>query len=157
MPIVHAVVSRLIEAYPGTVRGIKDSSGDPESGKAFIAAFPDLAIFPGTEAIMLDLLQAGAAGCISASANVNGPGIRAVWDAHQAGRADAPALQQGTTAVRMVLQARPMIPTLKQILARRLSDPAWLALRPPLTPLAATEAADLEANLADLAFSLEAA
>lgn len=157
VPISHGLVERLAAAYPGTVKGIKDSSGDPESGKAYIAAFPELDIFPGTESIMLDLLAAGAAGCISASANVNAPAIRAVWDAHEAGRPEAEALQQGITAVRMVLQAQPMIPVLKTILAKRLADPAWLALRPPLTRLSAEQAAALEAGLAGLQFSLEAA
>jgi 4-hydroxy-tetrahydrodipicolinate synthase len=156
-PITHGLVERLLAAYPQTIKGIKDSSGDPESGKSFIAAFPGLDIFPGTEAIMLDMLEAGAAGCISASANVNAPAIRQVYDAFRAGAPEVRSRQAGITAVRMVLQAAPMIPTLKQILARRLGDPAWLTLRPPLTALTAAQAAALESGLAELAFDLKAA
>ncbi len=156
-PITLGLVERLLAAYPQTIKGIKDSSGDPNSGKGFIAAFPGLDVFPGTEAIMLDLLEAGAAGCISASANVNAPAIRQVYDAFRAGTPEARSLQEGITAVRMVLQAAPMISTLKQILARRLGDPAWLTLRPPLTALSAAQAAALEFGLTGLAFNLEAA
>ncbi|MDH3918965.1 MAG: dihydrodipicolinate synthase family protein, partial [Rhodospirillales bacterium] len=132
-------------------------SGDPEGCAHFIARFPDLGIFPGTEAIMLDMLEKGAAGCISASANVNAPAIRRVWDAWQAGREDREALQDEITATRLVLQANPMIPTLKQILAHRLGDSAWLRLRPPLTTLTGAQAAQLETELARLGFGLAAA
>jgi 4-hydroxy-tetrahydrodipicolinate synthase len=156
-PITHGLVRMLAAAYPETIKGIKDSSGDPDSGIGFIEAFPKLAIFPGTEAIMLDLLEAGAAGCISASANVNAPAIRAVYDAWTEGVPEAAELQQGITALRMVLQAAPLIPVLKRILARRLGDPAWLALRPPLVQLSAAQADALETGLAELEFSLEAA
>jgi 4-hydroxy-tetrahydrodipicolinate synthase len=156
-PITHGLVRMLAAAYPETIKGIKDSSGDPDSGTGFIEAFPNLAIFPGTEAIMLELLEAGAAGCISASANVNAPAIRAVYEAWKEDRPEAAELQQGITALRLVLQAAPMIPVLKRILARRLGDPAWLALRPPLVQLSAAQADALETGLAELEFSLEAA
>ncbi|MDH3593806.1 MAG: dihydrodipicolinate synthase family protein [Rhodospirillales bacterium] len=157
VPITHGLVESVLTAYPGTIAGIKDSSGDPEGCAHFIARFPDLGIFPGTEAIMLDMLEKGAAGCISASANVNAPAIRRVWDAWQAGREDREALQDEITATRLVLQANPMIPTLKQILAHRLGDSAWLRLRPPLTTLTGAQAAQLETELARLGFGLAAA
>jgi 4-hydroxy-tetrahydrodipicolinate synthase len=157
VPITHGLVERLLTTHPQTIKGIKDSSGDPEGCAHFIARFPGLAIFPGTEAIMLDMLELGAAGCISASANVNGPAIRRVWDAWKAGREDRQDLQDEITATRLVLQANPMIPGLKQILAHRLGDSAWLELRPPLTPLTSAQATALEAELARLGFDLQAA
>ncbi len=157
VPITHGLVERLLAAYPDTIKGIKDSSGDPEGCAHFIARFPDLAIFPGTEAIMLDMLELGAAGCISASANVNGPAIRRVWDAFKDEREDRQQLQDEITATRMVLQANPMIPTLKQILAHRLGDSAWIGVRPPLTPLSGEQATGLETELSRLGFSLQAA
>jgi 4-hydroxy-tetrahydrodipicolinate synthase len=157
VPITHGLIARLLAAYPDTVTGLKDSSGDAEGCADFIARFPNLSVFPGTETIMLDMLERGAAGCISASANVNAPAIRAVYDAWQAGEAEARELQEGITATRLVLQANPMIPTLKHLLARRLGDPAWRGLRPPLTPLSAEQAAALDAALSGLGLAFEAA
>ena len=42
---------------------------------------------------LVERLEVGAAGCISASANVNGPAIRRVWDAWKDGRDDRQDLQ----------------------------------------------------------------
>lgn len=157
VPITHGLVAQLLAAYPETVKGLKDSTGDPESCAGFIAGFPGLAVFPGTESIMLDMLLKGAAGCITASANVNGAAIRRVYDAWRAEGPEARELQNGITALRMVLQANPMIPTLKHLLAERLDDPAWRRLCPPLTPLTAEQLGALDSGLGDLGFSLEAA
>ena len=146
VPITHPVIERLLKAYPGTFVGLKDSSGDAEGCAAYIESFPDLAVFPGTEALMLDMLEKGAAGCITASANVNGPAIRRVWEAFKAGDEAKTEHQAAITALRQILQANPMIPVMKHILATSLGDPAWNALRPPLTrlPLATGDALDAE-------------
>lgn len=157
VPITHGLVEQLLFAYPQTVKGLKDSTGDPESCAGFIARFPALAVFPGTESIMLDMLLKGAAGCITASANVNAAAIRRVYDAWRAESPEARELQDGITALRMVLQANPMIPVLKHLLAERLEDPAWRRLCPPLTPLSAEQLRALDSGLGDLGFSLEAA
>ena len=157
VPISHELIERLLAAYPDTLAGLKDSSGDAAGCTAFIRAFPDLAVFPGTETIMLAMLEAGGAGCITASANVNAPAIRALWDAFQAGSPEAKSLQEAITAVRLVLQSTPAIPTLKQVLAWRGNDEAWLTLRPPLTNLSEGQATALQTCLTDLSFELRAA
>jgi 4-hydroxy-tetrahydrodipicolinate synthase len=154
VPITHGLLAGLSVAYPGIVKGVKDSSGDPDSTTGFIKAFPDLAIFPGTESYMLPMLEAGAAGCISASCNVNGGAIRRVYDAWQAGHDEAAALQAEITALRQVLQANPMIPTLKAITAKRRDDPAWLRLRPPLVALTRQQSDQLWGGLATTGFAV---
>ena len=157
VPISHELIERLLAAYPDTLAGLKDSTGDAAGCAAFISAFPGLAVFPGTETIMLAMLEAGGAGCITASANVNAPAIRALWDAFQAGSPEARSLQEAITAVRLVLQSTPAIPTLKQVLAWRGNDQAWLNLRPPLTNLSEAQATALRTCLIDLSFTLRAA
>jgi 4-hydroxy-tetrahydrodipicolinate synthase len=153
VPITHGLLAGLSAAYPGIVKGVKDSSGDPDSTTGFIKGFPELAIFPGTEGYMLPMLEAGAAGCISASCNVNGQAIRRVYDAWRAGNDEAMALQAEITAVRQVLQANPMIPTLKAIVAKQRDDSAWLRLRPPLVALARQQSDQLWAGLAAAGFA----
>jgi 4-hydroxy-tetrahydrodipicolinate synthase len=154
VPITHGFLAGLSAAFPGIVKGVKDSSGDPDSTSGFIKEFPDLAIFPGTESFMLPMLEAGAAGCISASCNVNGGAIRRVYDAWQGGHDDAAALQAEITAVRQVLQANPMIPTLKAIVAKQHDDPTWLRLRPPLDALARQQSDQLWNGLATTGFAI---
>ena len=64
---------------------MKDSSGDWNNTRLLIERFPELAIFPGAETLLLPALQAGGAGCISASCNVNARQIRRLYDDYQAG------------------------------------------------------------------------
>lgn len=157
VPITHPVIERLLKAYPGTFLGLKDSSGDAEGCAAFIEAFPDLAVFPGTETLMLSMLEKGGAGCITASANVNGPAIRKVWDAFKAGDEAKGQYQAAITALRLVLQANPMIPVMKHIIAKSLGDPTWSNVRPPLTTLPQSVTDALDAELAKFGYSFPAA
>ncbi len=155
-PITHAVIARLLAAYPGIFAGLKDSSGDAEGCAAFIESFPEMAIFPGTELFMLDMLKKGGAGTITASANVNPTAIRRVYDAWTGGSGDVEALQAQISAVRKVLQAKPTIPGLKETVARQRNDPAWRHMRPPMVDLSAEEADSLarELDQAGFAFSV---
>jgi 4-hydroxy-tetrahydrodipicolinate synthase len=139
------LIARLREAFPGIIAGMKDSSGDAENTLAMIEAFPEgFAVFPGAEVYLLRALRAGAAGCISASANINAAGIRRLYDRWQ--EPDAEALQAELNAVRKAVEARVMIPALKAVLAARYRDPAWLTVRPPLLPIAEATRAELLAD-----------
>jgi 4-hydroxy-tetrahydrodipicolinate synthase len=146
------LVGRFISAYPDTVVGLKDSSGDWDNTAALLERFPNFAVFPGSEVFLLDALRKGAAGCITASGNVNVPGIRRVYDNWQGPQADA--LQAEITTLRKALQAYPMVPALKRIVAHFHNDPDWAAVRPPLTPLEPAQSAALIADLARLGLTL---
>ena len=50
---------------------------------------PALRIFPGSEVFLLDGLRKGGVGCITASGNVNVPGIRKVYENWKTPQADA--------------------------------------------------------------------
>lgn len=151
-----ALVERLRAAYPEVIVGLKDSSGDWSNTAALLERFEGegFAVFPGSEVFLLDGLRAGAAGCITATGNVNMAAIRRAFDGWQGPEADA--LQAEITALRKTVQAYPMIPALKAILARHLGDPGWATVRPPFAELAAERAEALMADLADRGFPLAA-
>jgi 4-hydroxy-tetrahydrodipicolinate synthase len=132
-PISLALIERLLKAYPRTVMGIKDSSGEFSNMEAMLKAFPGFAVFTGTEALMLKLLRLGGAGCISANANVNGAAMVELFR-HWRG-ADAEGLQEALTAFRVAIQDFPLIAALKAMVARASGDQAWRATRPPLLDL----------------------
>src|SRR4051812_18446568 len=100
------LVGRLIKAHPQTVVGLKDSSRDWDRTAALVEPFPGFAVFPGAEVFLLDGLRKGAVGCITASGNVNVPGIRKVYENWQTRQADQ--LQADITTVRKAIQAYPM-------------------------------------------------
>ena len=146
------LVGRLIRAYPENVVGLKDSSGDWNNTAALLDRYPGFAVFPGSEVFLLDGLRKGAVGCITASGNVNVPGIKKVYDNWRGPQADM--LQAEITALRNSLQAYPMVPALKRIVAHYHGDPSWAMVRPPLVPLGQAQSAALIADLAKLGFSL---
>jgi 4-hydroxy-tetrahydrodipicolinate synthase len=146
------LVGRLINAYPDTVVGLKDSSGDWSNTAALLERYPGFAVFPGSEVFLLDGLRKGAAGCITASGNVNVPGIRKVYENWQGPQADA--LQVEITTLRKMLQAYPMVPALKRIVAHFHNDPDWAVVRPPMLALSEAQSVALLADLAKLGFSL---
>jgi 4-hydroxy-tetrahydrodipicolinate synthase len=146
------LVGRLIEAYPNTVVGLKDSSGDWNNTAALLDRFPGFAVFPGSEVFLLDGLRKGGAGCITATGNVNVPGIRKVYENWQTPRADA--LQAAITLTRKTIQAYPMVPALKRIVAHFHGDPAWANVRPPMLPLDPAQSKALLADLDKIGFTL---
>jgi 4-hydroxy-tetrahydrodipicolinate synthase len=141
-----SLIARLRKAYPDTVVGLKDSSGDWSNMKAILEANPsDFEVFVGSEAFLLDGLRNGASGTISASANVNAAQLLKVFKNWKG--ADAEALQAGIGGIRKVFQSYPMMPLLKGLIGHYRRDPAWAKLRPPLTEL---PAADLAAAIKTL-------
>ena len=135
VPISTALVARLRARYPDTVVGLKDSSGDWSYSHALLERFgPEgFAVFPASESLLSRGLALGAAGCISATVNLNPHGIRALfdgWDGPQ-----GTALQASADALRQAVQPLPMIATMKQVLARARDDADWARVRPPLVAL----------------------
>lgn len=150
IPLGHALVERLMTHFPDTVMGFKDSSGDWESTRSLIETFPDLAVFPGTETLLVDALKIGGAGCITATANINPAGIRGVYDSWRAAEDDVSELVAEIANVRQAIQAHPMIPGLKYLVAEMRSDPQWRVVRPPLVELDEDTGAALATQLAGL-------
>jgi len=142
------LISRLVDAYPGVVVGTKDSSGDRERIMTLCREFPDFSVLAGTETLLLETLRGGGEGCISATVNVTSRLARRVHDAHASGKDDeAEALQERLTQVRMSIEAYPVIPALKQLLARLTGDEEWRNIRPPLSGLDERRTKDLLTNV----------
>ena len=132
-----ALIDRLRTAFPEVVIGMKDSSGDIARIKTALARFPNFAVFPGSEVGLVDLMNSGAAGSISATGNIN---TRAVADLIARYRdADAARRQEDANALRSVLQARGPIPSIKAVLSEIYRDRTWREVRPPLMPLSDDE------------------
>ena len=128
--VTPALTARLNTAFPETVVGYKDSAGDWSNTAAVIAAAPHVSVFPSSESQLTQGLAAGAAGCISASVNLNAAAIRAVYDGACAGK-DVSREDAALKAFRKTLQAAGLIGGMKAVLAVRSGDRRWLNLRAP--------------------------
>ena len=129
------LLERLVAAYPNTVVGMKDSSGDWEYTKACLEALSPkgFRVYAGSESFLLRTLRNGGAGCISATANVN-PAAIAHLAAHWQD-ANADELQTSLDVVRATFAKYPMIPAMKAACARYSGNHQWSRLCPPLLTL----------------------
>lgn len=135
VPITLSLVERLLNTYPDTVVGLKDSSGDWDNTRAMIEAFPGFKVFSGSEHFLLDNLRAGGAGCISATTNLTAPQAQAVYTAWLNKDSTVETLQGVLSGQRLTLQGYPLIPMLKAVTAQRRDDDSWLNMLPPLVAL----------------------
>ncbi len=152
--ITVPLIERLLKAYPDTVAGVKDSSGDWDNTRSYLDNFAaeGFDVFPGSETFLLQCMRQGGAGCISATANVNpGPIARlfATWQS-----ADADTQQLRLNEVRNIFAKYPMIPALKAAIAHYSRDGAWGNLRPPLVELTREQVDSLISELDGVGFGM---
>jgi 4-hydroxy-tetrahydrodipicolinate synthase len=130
----------LRQAFPGVIKGIKDSSGDLAHTLAYVEHFAKdgFEVYCGDDGALHEVLKAGGAGCITAASNVTSAVNAQVYA--QPGTEAAEAAQTILTAMRRAITSAPLIPGLRALVARHTADPTWLNIRPPhlkLSPEAA--------------------
>lgn len=155
VPITLSLIERLLARYPGVVAGAKDSSGVWDNTKAMLDNYAKSGfdVFPASESFLSAALPLGAAGCISATVNMNPAGIHAVyahWD-----RPEGAALQAKADAVRKVFHGGYMIPAMKEALATDTNQQQWRHVRPPLVQLDVEASKKLHTDLLAVDFKIE--
>ncbi len=149
------LTTRLHRAFPEQVVGIKDSSGDWDNTQSLLA-IDDLIVYPGSELPLLDALDLGAPGCISATANVNANAIARVIKLYDQGDTDAARdLHKDVSRFRARMQDNGPIPAQKRLLALAGGDDRWANVRPPLSAMSPEAGSELAGRLeSDFDFSL---
>src|SRR5215831_2816339 len=79
LPWHTALIRRLLETFPSRIVGLKDSSGDMAYARSAAAISSDFAVFPSTEAALIEARGGTFAGCISATANLNADLCARAW------------------------------------------------------------------------------
>ena len=131
VPIPYSLIERLLKEYPDTVVGMKDSSGDADNMIGAAKNFPGFAVFAGSDELLLPLIEAGGAGCITACANVGASLAGAVYRGWKNGD-DVQASHRTLVAVRNTIMKFPLSTALKTLMARHSGNDDWLNIRPPL-------------------------
>ena len=150
VPVSPQLTAELNRRFPATVVAYKDSSGNWDNTQAVISAAPGVAVFPGSESFLRQGLDAGGAGCISATVNINAAAIRAVYNGAIAGH-DVSATDLAMRAFRKTVQDAGLIGAMKALLAVASGDRRWLNLRTPLRNASIAEGEALLAALGDSA------
>ncbi len=147
------LVERLLDRFPEVIVGFKDSSGDWKNTKRMCESFPQLDVYPGSEEFLVDALENGGAGCISATLNVTSRPASEIYK--RWGSEDLTSLQESLSEIRRVYEMFPLISALKHMMYRHSGRRDWLHVRPPLSLLSLDEGVRLERSLEAVGFSME--
>ena len=148
------LIERLLKAYPRTIAGMKDSSGDWNNTKAVLERFSTAGfdVFVGSETFLLANMRNGGKGAISATANVNPAKIAALY--REWTSSDADAMQGRLDAIRKIFSKYPMIAAMKRAVAHWKKDEDWSRVRPPLVEIAPADSAMLIEELQAAGFDM---
>ncbi len=153
VPIAFGVIERLLKAYPDTVVGMKDSSGDFENMRRAAREFPGFAVFPGADHLLYPMLKEGGAGAITACGNIVSQLSADIYRGFHAGQ-DMTAQHERLSAARVAMSKFPYPPGLKAVMAAITGDESWARVRPPLKALTAAERAELLAAIEGVGVAL---
>jgi 4-hydroxy-tetrahydrodipicolinate synthase len=129
------LVRRLLDQFGTRIVGLKDSSGDMAYAREAAAISKSFAVFPSTEAVLIEARNGAFAGCISATANCNPDLCQRAW---QIG--DQTALDAAVT-IRKLFDGKALVSGVKALLAHIHGDPALARVMPPLAALPAADRA----------------
>jgi 4-hydroxy-tetrahydrodipicolinate synthase len=154
VPITAELIARLVAAYPETIVGIKDSAGDFDKMRALVERFPGFSVLAGADPLLLPLLGAGGAGCITATSNLVARDLKTVFThyADPSQRALVDKAQARIIAHRTLSNSLgAQIPTIKVMLAARHGAESWANTRPPLVPLTPDQRRSIAGALQEIA------
>lgn len=139
--ISQALINRLKSAYPNTIVGVKDSSGDLENMRQTLEQCPDISVLAGADPLMLPLLKMGGAGCITATSNLLPGDLRFVFDnwSNSDMENEVEAAQKRICSWRELTNSYTQLPTVKAMLAKKRDKESWMFVRPPFIELTEDE------------------
>jgi 4-hydroxy-tetrahydrodipicolinate synthase len=140
LPWHVTLIRRLLNSFSSRVVGLKDSSGDMAYARSAAAISKNFAVFPSTEAALLEARRGDFAGCISATANLNADLCARAWGQGDTGALDA------AVAIRKLFDGKPLVSGVKALLAHIHSDAGLARVRPPLVPFSAADCASVIAG-----------
>jgi 4-hydroxy-tetrahydrodipicolinate synthase len=140
LPWHVTLIERLLESYPTRIVGLKDSSGDMAFARAAAKVSPDFAVFPSTEACLIEARAGDFAGCISATANLNADLCGRAW-----AEGDTTALD-AAVKIRKLFDGKPLVSGVKALLAHIHGDAGLARVKPPLAPFSAADRASVIAG-----------
>jgi 4-hydroxy-tetrahydrodipicolinate synthase len=140
LPWHVALIRRLLDAHSSRIVGLKDSSGDMAYARSAAAISKDFAVFPSTEACLIEARSGVFAGCISATANVNADFCARAWRQGDLGALDA------AVTIRRLFDGKPLVSGVKALLAHIHGDASLARVKPPLAPFSAADRASVVAG-----------
>ncbi len=141
-----SVIAALRRRFGDMVAGVKDSSGDFSNMRRYAQEIPGFRAFAGSEQFLGDILAVGGVGCISATTNLTSREAQRVFQERSA------AAQEALTPLRLAIQAKPLVPAIKGLLARMTGVQSLGRMLPPHLPLSSADIDALDRALKESNF-----
>ena len=139
------IVKKLAENFPKQIIGCKDSSYNLFEN----LKIPNFKIFPGSEAKLLNGLELGCSGCISAVTNVTHTLARKVFDDFENKKKQS--VNEKLISVRQIFDQYPLISALHSFLS--VENKNYSYVLPPLTLLSSDLKEELTSKLKEIDFA----
>ena len=139
------IVRKLVADFPKQIIGCKDSSYNLFEN----LKIPNFKIFPGSEAKLLNGLELGCSGCISAVTNVTHTLARKVFDDFENKKKQS--VNEKLISVRQIFDQYPLISALHSFLS--VENKNYSYVLPPLTLLSSDLKEELTSKLKEIDFA----
>lgn len=149
VPVSFELLDRLQDEVGDRLGGVKDSSGDVDNLIKLCDRYPHMDIFSGMDDFLLDDLEHGGAGCITAESNILAVPAKQLEKTFFAG-GDARPYHRLLNDALVFLPYASFSSAIKGLLAARYHDDGWFAVRPPLEPLSRADQEKMVAQLTAL-------
>ena len=135
--INHNIIHNLINKYPNNIVGIKDSENDLNKMIDTIKKFPNFKVFSGSDSLALHAVREGAAGAITATANLSVSLLSYIIK--NANNSDMNEKLENASdlqdRIRKIVFSQEQISFMKAVLKQKDNNKAWSTLMPPLISL----------------------
>jgi len=149
------ILQELKQRFGDIAAGIKDSSGEWKNMLGIVQNIPDFMVYTGTEALLLDILKKGGAGCITATANLIAPECQRVYQAWKNNKQKvAEQAQMNLTDLRKSLENYPLVSELKSLFAAHTNAEEWENMLPPFAPILDKQVEELKEQIKGLGLDL---
>jgi 4-hydroxy-tetrahydrodipicolinate synthase len=150
------ILQELKQRFGDIAAGIKDSSGEWKNMLGIVQNIPDFMVYTGTEALLLDILKKGGAGCITATANLIAPECQRVYQAWKNNKQKvAEQAQMNLTDLRKTLENYPLVSELKSLFAAHTNAEEWENMLPPFAPILDKQVEELTEQIKGLGLDLK--
>jgi 4-hydroxy-tetrahydrodipicolinate synthase len=150
------ILQELKQRFGDIAAGIKDSSGEWKNMLGIVQNIPDFMVYTGTETLLLDILNKGGAGCITATANLIAPECQRVYQAWKNNKQKvAEEAQMNLTNLRNTLENYPLVSELKSLFASKTNTEEWENMLPPFDPILDKQVEELTELIKGLGLDLE--
>ena len=150
------ILQELKQRFGDIAAGIKDSSGEWKNMLGIVQNIPDFMVYTGTETLLLDILNKGGAGCITATANLIAPECQRVYQAWKNNKQKvAEEAQMNLTNLRKTLENYPLVSELKSLFASKTNAEEWGNMLPPFDLILDKQVEELTEQIKGLGLDLE--